>query len=158
MPQRTHRQVQVQNLIMFAGKEKTSSNPPASPTEARNMSMSSDSNSPIIGSLSSTSESDTNEPSDDSSIYSDPSSLMQVNTLHRHNLARPSKFPLPTNLQLHLTASDMMAMGPACRLLLIGLGLAKELSTSSLVELPQLSTAHLSGKIPSEWRRQMSQH
>ncbi|KAG2364663.1 hypothetical protein BDR07DRAFT_770463, partial [Suillus spraguei] len=39
------------------------------------MSMSSDSGSPTTGSLSSTFESDTNEPSDNSSVYSDPSSL-----------------------------------------------------------------------------------
>ncbi|KAG2365739.1 hypothetical protein BDR07DRAFT_1607298 [Suillus spraguei] len=45
------------------------------------MSMSSDSSSPITGSLSSTFESDTNEPSDDSSVYSDPSSLSTVSRL-----------------------------------------------------------------------------
>ncbi|KAG2356954.1 hypothetical protein BDR07DRAFT_1421781 [Suillus spraguei] len=46
------------------------------------MSMSSDSSSLTTGSLSSTSESDTNEPSGDSSVYSDPSSLSIVSRLN----------------------------------------------------------------------------
>ncbi|KAG2366716.1 hypothetical protein BDR07DRAFT_1395571, partial [Suillus spraguei] len=58
------------NYVCVGGKEKKSSNPPASPTEARN--------SPTTGSLSSTSESDTNEPS---SVHSDPSSLSTVSRL-----------------------------------------------------------------------------
>ncbi|KAG2370357.1 hypothetical protein BDR07DRAFT_1456258 [Suillus spraguei] len=111
MSQRTQRQVQVQDLIMFAlqvkkkraqirlrrqrrlksltGHEFNSAddvleNGDSSFSDLKSntsMPMSSDSSSPTTGSLSSTSKSDTNEPSDDSSVYSDPFSLSTVSRL-----------------------------------------------------------------------------
>ncbi|KAG2360147.1 hypothetical protein BDR07DRAFT_1413265 [Suillus spraguei] len=79
MPQRTHRQVSAStksNYVCVAGKEKTSSNPPASPTEARKSYSTG-----VQQSSTSELESDTNEASDDSSVYSDPPSLSTVSRL-----------------------------------------------------------------------------
>ncbi|KAG2361490.1 hypothetical protein BDR07DRAFT_1409362 [Suillus spraguei] len=81
MPQRTQRQVQVQNLIISDGVLANGDSSFSDLDSNTSMSMSSDSSSPTTGSLSSTSESDTNEPSDDSSVYSDPSSSSTVSRL-----------------------------------------------------------------------------